>query len=166
MAIEAGIGSPAGIAVYPTYNLYLANEADRVRKVEAATGIITTVAGADGSRHSGDGWLAVHAQFHQPSAIAVDSEGNLYIAARGEHRIRKVSAATGIITTIAGVSQGTDSGVLSMVVYRSGFKWRWRSGDECFAQQPERNCLGQSGKSLSPTHSTIAFAGSTRPAAL
>jgi sugar lactone lactonase YvrE len=121
LAINAGIGLAAGIAVDQAGNLYFTNGADRVRKVETATGIITTIAGAGGSFHSGDGGPAVLAQLAQPSGVAVDGEGNIYIAARGEHRIRKISASTGIITTVAGASPGADSGVMGIWVYQGGF---------------------------------------------
>jgi hypothetical protein len=121
LATQVSIGYPGGIAVNAAGDLYIANGADRVHKVEASTGIITTVAGAGGSYYSGDGGPAVRAQLDQPSAVAVDAEGNLYIAARGEHRIRKVDAATGIVTTIAGANFGADSGPLGMVAYHGGF---------------------------------------------
>lgn len=117
LAINAGIGLPSGIAVDKAGNLYFTNGGDRVRMVEAATGIITTIAGAGGSYHSGDGGPAVLAQLDQPSSVAVDGEGNIYIAARGEHRVRKVNATTGIITTVAGASSGSDSGVMGIWVY-------------------------------------------------
>lgn len=106
LAINAGIALPAGIAVDEADNLYFTNGADRVRKVEAPSGTITTIAGRGGSYHSGDGGPAVLAQLDQPSDVAVDDEGNIYIAARGEHRIRKISATTGVITTVAGASPG------------------------------------------------------------
>ncbi len=121
LAINAGVGLAAGIAVDKAGNLYFTNGGDRVRKVEAATGIITTIAGAGGSHYSGDGGPAVLAQLDQPSDVAIDEEGNIYIAARGEHCIRKISAATGIITTVAGSSPGADSGIMSIWVYQGGF---------------------------------------------
>ena len=64
-------------------------------------GIITTVAGDGPQGDSGDGGQATSAQLSNPSGVAVDAAGNLYIADSGNHRIRKV-AANGIITTVAG----------------------------------------------------------------
>jgi sugar lactone lactonase YvrE len=121
-AINTGIGIPGGLAVDVRGDLYFTNIGDRVRKVAAGTGIITTVAGAGGSYHSGDGGPAVLAQLDQPAKVAIDIEGNIYIAARGEHRIRKVNVATGIITTVAGASFGVESGPPFVIfVYQGGF---------------------------------------------
>jgi len=95
-------------------NLYIADSSNnRVRMVSAATGIISTVAGTGagsnsplnaplGGGYTGDGGPATSAELHAPSAVAVDAAGNLYIADAGNNVIRKVSAATGIITTVAG----------------------------------------------------------------
>jgi sugar lactone lactonase YvrE len=74
----------------------------RVRKVSAATGLISTVAGNGTPTFSGDGGPATIASLYSPRAIGLDSAGNLYIADATNSRIRKVSASTGIITTIAG----------------------------------------------------------------
>jgi sugar lactone lactonase YvrE len=84
-------------------NLYFSDYNDRVRKVNAATGIITTVAGngtnawtGDGGPASGDGGPATSAEVRDPEGIAFDAAGNLYIAESGNSRIRKVDASTGI----------------------------------------------------------------------
>ena len=121
VAVNVAIGDPSGLAPDNKGGLYIANGGDRVWKVDLGTGILTVAAGAGGSRHSGDYGPAVLAQIDQPDGVALDAAGNLYIAARGEHRIRKVDAMTGIITTIAGTSFGTDSGIMGIVVYQGGF---------------------------------------------
>jgi len=121
MALKIAITDPSGLAPDNKGGLYIANGGDRVWKLDLGTGIITTVAGAGGSNHSGDYGPAVLAQIDQPDGLALDAAGNLYIAARGEHRIRKVDAATGIITTIAGTSFGIDTGVMGIVMYQGGF---------------------------------------------
>ena len=72
----------------------------RVRKVDATTGIITTVIGNGTQGHSGDGGLAINAELNYPIGIAIDSSGNIYVSDNSQ--IRKVNAITGIITTIAG----------------------------------------------------------------
>ena len=74
-----------------------------------STGIITTIAGSGGTgSFSGDDSSATAATFYQPSGVALDSAGNIYIADISNHRIRKVTVSTGIITTYAG-SGGTGS---------------------------------------------------------
>lgn len=78
----------------------------RVRKVDAATGLISTVAGNGSVGYSGDGGPATAAALSAVSGLAVDSSGNLYIADGPTNVIRRVDASTGIITTVAGVSTG------------------------------------------------------------
>jgi len=86
--------------------LYIADNKSRVREVNMATGIITTVAGTATGGYGGDGGPATAALLDQPRGIAMDVEGNLYIAEYFNNTIRKVTAATGIITTIAGSPTG------------------------------------------------------------
>lgn len=73
-----------------------------VRKVDAKTGLISTIAGTGKPGFGGDGGPAVKAQFLTPHSIALDAEDNVYIADIGNHRIRKVNAKTGQIESIAG----------------------------------------------------------------
>jgi hypothetical protein len=102
-AIAATLNNPVGIAVDKTGNSYIADQANNVvRKVTAATGIITTVAGTGTAGSSGNGGAATSALLSAPSAVALDAGGNLYIADNGNHVVRKVTAATGIIGTVAG----------------------------------------------------------------
>ncbi len=102
-ATSAQLRIPLGLALDGAGNLFIADWVNlRIRRV-SASGIITTVAG-DGtfpSSFSGDGGPATSAQLRGPSGVAVDGGGNLFIADRGNQRIRKVSAS-GIITTVAG----------------------------------------------------------------
>src|SRR5204862_483092 len=84
-------------------NLYIADYGNhRIRHVALAIGIITTVAGNGVLGFAGDGGAATSASLNSPVAVALDASGNLYVADQGNHRIRKVAAATGIITTVAG----------------------------------------------------------------
>ena len=91
-----------GIAIDALGNLYVADgNYHRVRKLTASTGIITTVAGNGPSEYNGDNIAAVSASINHPRSIVVDASGGLYIA-DSSHRIRKLSAATGLISTVAG----------------------------------------------------------------
>jgi len=107
---STGDGAPATAATLSVYHLQLGRSGDlyvadpvgsRVRRIDAA-GIISTVAGDGTPGYSGDNGPASQARLAEPLGVAVDSQGNLYIAERDNSRIRRVAAATGIITTFAG----------------------------------------------------------------
>src|SRR5204863_1502136 len=98
---SATLNSPCGLALDGAGNLYVADSTNnRIRKL-AANGTITTVAGTGNNSSYGDGTLAVTAGIYNPTAVAVDSANNLYIADTYGSLIRKVTAATGTITTVA-----------------------------------------------------------------
>ena len=105
-ATAARLSYPHGVAVDRAGNIYIADSRNhRIRKVDS-TGTITTVAGSGATRllgggFNGDGGPAVLARLSSPSGVALDGAGNLYIADRHNHRIRKVDSS-GTITTIAG----------------------------------------------------------------
>jgi sugar lactone lactonase YvrE len=110
-ANAAAIDSPAGLALDSTGNLYLADTHNhRIRRVDAATGFITTVAGTGIPGYSGDTAAASAASFALPHGLTLDANGNLYVADTANHRIRRIDAATGIITTIAGDGTQTFAG--------------------------------------------------------
>ncbi len=114
-------------------NVYIADSSNsRIRKVTISTGIITTFAGTGTNSYSGDAGAATSATLINPYGVALDSAGtyslrtltsftvlplflllyvgNVYIADSGNHRVRKVTISTGIITTIAGIGTGSYSG--------------------------------------------------------
>ena len=102
-ATSASLNLPRGVAVDASGNLIIADFLNsRIRRVDAATGVITTVAGDGAPGFSGEGGLATSARLYFPYGVAVDASGNLFIADRSNHRVRRVDAATGIITTVAG----------------------------------------------------------------
>ncbi|WP_167434103.1 cadherin-like beta sandwich domain-containing protein [Paenibacillus silvae] len=102
-ATAAALHSPSGIAVNSNGDVFFTDSIHyTIRKINATTGIITTVAGNGFAGYSGDGGAATTAQLGIPYGIALDSKDNLYIADMNNHRIRKVDAKTGIITTVAG----------------------------------------------------------------
>ena len=101
-AIAASLYSPTDVKLDSTGNLYISDRLNnRIRKVAAGTGIITTMAGNGSYASSGDNGPATAAST-TPWGISIDSAGNLYIAEWEFNRIRKVAAGTGIITTVVG----------------------------------------------------------------
>jgi sugar lactone lactonase YvrE len=103
-AVTATLDRPNGIYVDAGGNLYIA-ETDtnmRIRKVDAATQEITTVAGNGQEGYWGDAVPPTQAMLNAPRDIYVDAAGNLYLADTDNHRIRMVHAATGFITLVAG----------------------------------------------------------------
>ena len=111
-ATLARLDSPRGVAVDNAGNLYIADTGnDRIRKVDS-TGTITTFAGTGETTFSGgyrDGGPASLARLFYPVDLVLDGVGNLYIAERGNHRIRKVDPF-GTITTFAGTGERSPSG--------------------------------------------------------
>ena len=113
LATEVVLNRPLGIALDTQGNLYIADtDNHRIRRVDAITGIITTVAGTGEPGFSGDGGLATSALLNTPNAIAIDSAGNIYISSGGasesdvhNRRIRRIDSS-GIITTVAGTGEG------------------------------------------------------------
>ena len=88
-------------------------------------GEINTIAGIGGLQYNGDGIVATEALLFLPEDVAVDAAGNIYIADRFNYRIRKVDAATGLISTIAGDGTSAYSGdgfdaVLAQVQFPKG----------------------------------------------
>ncbi|TAJ07508.1 MAG: hypothetical protein EPO61_12890 [Nitrospirae bacterium] len=110
-ATKATLNFPSAVALDRQGNLYIADTMNhRVRRVDAVTGIITTVAGTGQHRCSGDGGLAAAAALNEPSALVVDDQGNLFIADQSNNRVRRVDVQTGVITTIAGTGQAAYTG--------------------------------------------------------
>ncbi len=102
-ATDCRLGLPTAICLDAAGNLYISDtDLAVVRKVDAATGIITRVAGVGGHGYSGDGQLATKANLYAPTGIAIDKDGNLIITDSGNNAVRRVNLTTGIIATIAG----------------------------------------------------------------
>ena len=108
-AANAKLSGLCGVGVDIAGDLFVADTGNcSVRKV-GTNGIITTVAGTGAAGYSGDGGAATNATLSEPSGVAVDSSGNLFIADTDNNRIRKV-ATNGIITTIAGGGDPSTTG--------------------------------------------------------
>ena len=112
LATKAQFYTPAGIALDGAGNLYVADYDNKVIRKIDAVGKISTVAGIEPrpsvtftGGYSGDGGAATSAKLNEPSGVAADATGNLFIADTKNHRIRKVSAS-GTITTVVGTGTG------------------------------------------------------------
>src|SRR5438477_410013 len=120
-AIRASLNEPYGIAIDRAGNIFVARDVklgpdgtvyilerqgSSLRAVDAATGIINTVAGTTGRGYSGDGGPALAAVFDAPKEMALDADGNILIVDTENHAIRLIDRNTGIVTTIAGGRQG------------------------------------------------------------
>jgi GT2 family glycosyltransferase/DNA-binding beta-propeller fold protein YncE len=104
--IAESLHGPSAIAVSPTGDLYVADTLNnRIRRIAHDTGVSRAVAGdgrAGGGEDVGDDGPAASAQLARPTGLAVAHNGDVYVADTGHHRVRRISASTGIISTIAG----------------------------------------------------------------
>jgi sugar lactone lactonase YvrE len=106
-ATQAELNSPYTIAIDSQNNLFIADYLNfRIRRVDATTQIITTVAGTGTAGYNRDHIAATAAEIDLALGVIVDKAGNLYIADSGNNRIRRVDAKTQVITTVAGNGKG------------------------------------------------------------
>lgn len=121
--VLTGLGTPWAAAVRDGYAYVADTESHTVWKVNlsdatdkmpvAGIGWNPDIDSDDRAGYNGDGIEATQAQLNNPSGIAVDSAGNIYIADRGNHAIRKVAAGSSFITTVAGMPPSSDASPLS-----------------------------------------------------
>ena len=110
-ALEALIGEAYGCAFDTGDNLYICDgRTHTVRRIDKNTQVITTVAGTGEAGYSGDGGPATEATMDNLYSLTVDTNGDIYIVDRFNAAIRKVEAASGIITTVAGTGEVGYSG--------------------------------------------------------
>ncbi|HEY4008765.1 MAG TPA: Ig-like domain repeat protein, partial [Acidobacteriaceae bacterium] len=103
-ATSAEVNEPSGLAIDGAGNIYFADSGnDVIRRIDAVTNVITTIAGMPGSAgFAGDGGAATAARLSGPQGVAFDAAGNLFIADTGNDIVRKVDATNGTISTVAG----------------------------------------------------------------
>lgn len=105
-AVDAQMFHPEGLALDQDQNLYVADSFNhRIRRIDAATGDIETVAGIGTGGLSGDGGPATEAQLQWPRGVSVAPDGRLYIADTFNHRVRRIDE-DGTLATVAGTSEG------------------------------------------------------------
>jgi hypothetical protein len=103
VALSGQFNLPWGICVATDNNLYIADFGNnRIRRIDAVSGNLSTVAGNGTGSYTGDGGLALNATLNGPASVAIDAADNLYIADSENNAIRKVNHATGAIATLAG----------------------------------------------------------------
>ena len=110
-ATAAQLNLPTALTLDASQNLYIADTYNhRIRRIDATTGLITTIAGNGTQGYSGDHSLAIAASIDSPTGLALDASQNIYIADTHNHRIRRIDATTSIITTLAGTGTPSFSG--------------------------------------------------------
>ncbi|HKE62484.1 MAG TPA: hypothetical protein VKB33_08435 [Nitrospira sp.] len=107
---RALLNFPTAVAVDAQGHLYIADTMNhRIRRVEAGTGRITTIAGVGQPRFGGDGGPSKSAGLNEPAALAVQGV-RLYIADQSNNRVRAIDLTTGIISTVAGTGSAAYNG--------------------------------------------------------
>lgn len=102
-ATRALLNGPFDVGFDPAGNLYFSDTFNhRIRRIDGRSGVIATVAGNGAAGYAGDGGPALAASFNEPYGIAVDRAGNIYVADRHNHCVRRIDGASGVVTTFAG----------------------------------------------------------------
>ncbi|HXD93811.1 MAG TPA: T9SS type A sorting domain-containing protein [Bacteroidia bacterium] len=142
-ATNAELFEPSGVALDYLGNLYISDRFNgRIRKVNTS-GIINTIAGTGIQGYSGDGGQATIAELNNPTGIAVDTIGNLYIADFFNNCIRKVNTS-GIITTIAGTGTNGysgDGGYATAAEFNNPFGVTINKAGDLYIADTENNCV-------------------------
>ncbi len=134
-AAKAELDQPFDVAFDKAGNLYFSDTFNhRIRRVDAKTGIITTVAGNGKKGFSGDGGKATDASLNEPYGVELDADGNLYIVDRLNFCVRKVDAKTAFISTVAGTGG------------KSGYGGDFGPADKAMLVEPNGLCLDGKGK--------------------
>ncbi len=109
-ALKAALNTPFDLAFSPDGSLIFSDTFNHcIRRVDAATGVISTIAGTGERGFSGDGGPAIRAQLNEPYGLVIDRAGRVFFADRLNRRVRVIDAS-GVITTLAGDGSGLYSG--------------------------------------------------------
>jgi uncharacterized protein (TIGR03437 family) len=108
-AVSAAIGSPAGLAIDGTGNLYISDPVNHRIRIVTTDGKISTFAGTGAAASNGDGGPATSAALRYPAGLAVDGGGNVFVADLNANRVRRIGR-DGVITTFAGNGFAGNSG--------------------------------------------------------
>ncbi len=143
-ATMASLNETQGVAVDRLGNVFIADVFNnRVRKIDAISGIITTVAGEGSLAFGGDGGPATNAQLNRPWFVSFDRFSNLYISERGNNRIRKVTP-TGTISTIAGTGlfgYSGDGGPATLALFRFPVSTAHDANENIIISDYQNHCL-------------------------
>ena len=105
-AVDAELNEPYEVRFDPDGNMYFVEMQNHIiRRVDAKTKTITTIAGSGRRGFGGDGGPAIKCLLNQPHSIALDGRGAIYVADIGNHRIRRIDLETGTIESIAGSTE-------------------------------------------------------------
>jgi sugar lactone lactonase YvrE len=113
LATEVALFEPRGVAYDSAGNLYIVEQGSSlVRRVDAKTGTVTTIAGNGGAGFAGDGGPAKNSTLNNPGGIAIAGNGDIYIADMRNGRVRKIDGSTAVISTVAGRGSERPDGTL------------------------------------------------------
>lgn len=106
LATEAALNEPYEVRFSKSGDMYFVQMQNHViSKVDHSTGRLVRIAGTGKQGYSGDGGPAVNATFHRPHSIVLDADSNVYICDIGNHRVRRVDSATGMVNTFCGTGK-------------------------------------------------------------
>ena len=151
----AQFDGPSGVAVDSSDNLYVADYGnDRIRKIIISTKVVSTLAGSTWGYKEGTGTAAL---FRSPYDVAVDSSGNVYVADKDNHRIRKIIISTKMVSTLAGSTWGYKDATGAAARFRDPIGMTVDSSDNLYVADAGNNRI----RRITPGGVVSTFADST-----